>query len=137
MRLRLVRHNRVGLAVFDAVIFLCTSFVCCTAAPICGYKVVAKYPHVTASYTEGFFYLNGLFYESTGLEGHSAVMAIRPETGKPLQEFKLAPNLFGEGIVDWGPNILGWTWQSHAGFVYDRFHFAWLVNSSTTAKAGA
>jgi glutamine cyclotransferase len=95
----------------------------CLAAPVYGYKVVAKYPHSTASYTEGFFYLNGLFYESTGLKGHSEVMAIQPQTGKPLQELKLAPNYFGEGIVDWGPNILEWTWQSHTGFVYDRFSF--------------
>lgn len=50
-------------------------------------------------------------------------MAIQPETGKPVQELSLAPNLFCEGIIDWGPNILGWTWQSHIGFVYDRFSF--------------
>jgi len=30
------------------------------AAPIYTYKVIAKYPHSTDSYTEGFFYLNGL-----------------------------------------------------------------------------
>ena len=95
----------------------------CVAAPVYGYKVVAKYPHSTASYTEGFFYLNGLFYESTGIEGQSEVMAILPETGKPLQELNLASNYFGEGIIDWGPNIIGWTWQSHTGFIYDRFSF--------------
>jgi glutaminyl-peptide cyclotransferase len=93
------------------------------AAPIYTYKVIAKYPHSTESYTEGFFYLNGLFYESTGLNGHSAIMAIQPETGKPLQQFDLPSQYFGEGIVDWGPNILGWTWQTHTGFVYDRFSF--------------
>ena len=35
-----------------------------SAAPINTYKIVAKYPHSTDSYTEGLFYLNGLFYES-------------------------------------------------------------------------
>jgi glutaminyl-peptide cyclotransferase len=95
----------------------------CVAAPIYTYKVVATYPHSTSSYTEGFFYLNGLFYESTGLEGHSSVMAIQPETGKPIQQLNLAPDLFGEGIVDYGPNIIGWTWLTHSGFVYDRFSF--------------
>ncbi len=106
-----------------ALVLLAILSTQCLAAPTYTYKIVAKYPHSTESYTEGFFYLNGLFYESTGLKGHSAVMAIEPETGKPLQQFNLAPNLFGEGIVDWGPNILGWTWQSHTGFVYDRFSF--------------
>ncbi|HEX4650559.1 MAG TPA: glutaminyl-peptide cyclotransferase [Granulicella sp.] len=94
---------------------------CASAAPVSGYKVVAQFPHSTDSYTEGLFYLNGLFYEGTGLEGHSALMAVQPATGKPLQEVDLAPKYFGEGIVNWGPNIYEWTWKSHICFVYDRF----------------
>jgi glutaminyl-peptide cyclotransferase len=91
------------------------------AAPVFSYKVVAKFPHSTDSYTEGFFYLDGMFYEGTGLEGHSAVLVTQPETGKVLQRLDIAPQYFGEGIVDWGPNLYEWTWQSHVGFVYDRF----------------
>jgi len=92
-----------------------------TGAPISGYKVVAKFPHSTESYTEGFFYLDGFFWEGTGLKGHSEVMAIQPETGKVLQHRDLPEQYFGEGIVDWGPNLYEWTWQSHICFVYDRF----------------
>ncbi len=90
-------------------------------APVSGYKVIAKYPHSTQSFTEGFFYLDGLFYEGTGLNGHSAITVTQPETGKLLQRLELPPQYFGEGIVDWGPNIYEWTWQSHLCFVYDRF----------------
>jgi glutamine cyclotransferase len=91
------------------------------AAPVLGYKVVAKFPHSTESYTEGFFYLNGMFYEGTGLKGHSEVLVTLPETGKVLQRLELSPQYFGEGIIDWGPNLYEWTWQSHIGFIYDRF----------------
>jgi glutamine cyclotransferase len=91
------------------------------AAPILGYKVVAHYPHSTENYTEGFFYLDGLFYEGTGIAGHSALFAIQPETGNPVQKRALAPQYFGEGIVDWGPNVYQWTWKSQICFVYDRF----------------
>jgi len=91
------------------------------AAPVMGYRVVAKYPHSTASYTEGFLYLDGLFYEGTGLTGQSALLAIQPETGKVLQQVRMAPQYFGEGVIDWGANIYQWTWQSHVCFVYDRF----------------
>jgi len=94
---------------------------CRAATPIYGYKVVAKYPHSTSSYTEGFFYLNGVFYEGTGLNGHSELMAIDPASGQVLQHVALSAQYFGEGIVDWGPNIYEWTWESHIGFVYDRF----------------
>lgn len=90
------------------------------SAPIDDYKVVATYPHSTENYTEGFFYLDGMFYEGTGIEGHSAVLAIDPETGWTLKSRDLPSQYFGEGIVDWGPNIYEWTWKSHVCFVYDR-----------------
>jgi glutamine cyclotransferase len=86
-----------------------------------GYKIVARYPHSTESYTEGFLYLNGMFYEGTGLAGKSALLVTQPETGKVLQRLGLDPKYFGEGIVDWGPNLYEWTWQMHICFVYDRF----------------
>ena len=85
-----------------------------------GYKVVARYPHSTESYTEGFFYLDGRFYEGTGLEGQSALLIENPATGKPLARHTLPAEYFGEGIVDWGPNLYEWTWKSHVCFVYDR-----------------
>jgi glutamine cyclotransferase len=91
------------------------------AAPVSSYKVVAELPHSTGSYTEGFFYRDGLFYEGTGLKGHSAILVIEPETGRVLQRRDLPEQFFGEGIIDWGPNIYEWTWQSHICFVYDRF----------------
>ena len=110
---------------FAATLALAACLLCAgragAAAPILSYKVVAEYPHSTDSYTEGFFYLDGLFYEGTGIAGRSALLAIQPETGKPLQKRALAPQYFGEGIVDWGPNIYQWTWKSQICFVYDRF----------------
>src|ERR1700748_980398 len=81
-------------------------------APASGYKVVAEFPHSTSSYTEGFFYRDGLFYEGTGIKGRSAVLVIEPATGKVLQQRDLPPEFFGEGIVDWGHLIYQWTWQS-------------------------
>jgi glutaminyl-peptide cyclotransferase len=87
--------------------------------PVYTYKVIATFPHSTSSYTEGLFYLNGLFYESTGLKGHSQILVYDP-TGNVKQHIDLAPQYFGEGIVDWGPNLYQWTWQSNLGFVYNR-----------------
>jgi glutaminyl-peptide cyclotransferase len=107
---------------------------CASAAPVSGYKVVAKFPHSTDSYTEGLFYLNGLFYEGTGMKGHSSLMAIQPATGKALQSVDLAPQYFGEGVVDWGANIYEWTWQSHICFVYDRFTLRPIKQFSYTGE---
>jgi glutaminyl-peptide cyclotransferase len=91
------------------------------AAPASSYKIVAEFPHSTGSYTEGFFYRDGLFYEGTGLKGSSAILVIEPETGKVVQQRDLPQQFFGEGIVDWGPNVYEWTWQSHICFDFDRF----------------
>jgi len=105
------------------------------AAPVYTYKVVATYPHSTENYTEGFFYLDGMFYESTGIAGRSAVIVLEPQTGKTLQRRNLPPEYFGEGIVDWGPNIYQWTWQTHICFVYDRFSLQ-LVKQFTYTGEG-
>jgi len=77
------------------------------AAPTDGYKVIAKYPHSIDSYTEGFLYLNGMFYEGTGINGRSALLAIDPQTGRvlphrdlPAEYFKMSRQLQGEFSVD-------------------------------------
>ncbi len=90
------------------------------AAPVSGYTVVARYPHSTSSYTEGLLYIDGLFYEGTGLQGHSSVLAIEPATARVVQRLDLPAQYFGEGIVNWGAQLYEWTWQSHVCFVYDR-----------------
>lgn len=104
------------------------------AAPIYGYRIIAKYPHSTASYTEGFFYLDGLFYEGTGRTGRSAVLAINPKTGESVLRHDLPPQLFGEGIVDWGPYLLEWTWTSHVCFVYDRLTLRQVTSFTYTGE---
>jgi glutamine cyclotransferase len=89
-------------------------------APVASYRVVATLPHSTSNYTEGFFYLNGLFYESTGIEGHSEILVSFPDTGHMKTRTGISPQYFGEGIVDWGRYLYQWTWQSHIGWIYDR-----------------
>ncbi len=92
-----------------------------TTAPTYGYTVVAKYPHSMDNYTEGLLYLDGKFYEGTGMEGRSGLQVQDPATGKVLQRHDMTREYFGEGIVDFGPNIYQWTWQTHIGVVMDRF----------------
>ncbi len=105
--------------------FLLFLLICAplAAAPIDSYRVVARYPHSTDSYTEGLFYLDGMFYEGIGRTGRSGVIAVDPKSGTVILRQELPPEYFGEGIVDWGPYILQWTWTSHTCFVYNRATF--------------
>lgn len=96
------------------------------ALPVDGYEVVHAYPHDPSAFTEGLFYKDGFLYESTGLNGHSSIRKVKLETGEVLQESVLPPALFGEGIVDWGPDLISLTWRNHVGFVSDLASFVLL-----------
>jgi glutaminyl-peptide cyclotransferase len=89
------------------------------ALPVWGYQVVAVYPHDDHAYTEGLFYLDGFLYESTGQEGQSSIRKVRLKDGAVLQKQAIAPNLFGEGIIDWGGEIISLTWRDQTGFRWD------------------
>jgi glutamine cyclotransferase len=114
--MELVAKLRVTLAALCIYAAVSSSFA---APPVYKVKVVHTYPHLTTSYTEGFFFRDGLFYEGTGLEGHSQILVYQPD-GKLIQHYDVPAQYFGEGIIDRGDQLLEWTWQSHIGFVFDR-----------------
>jgi glutamine cyclotransferase len=90
-----------------------------SSIPVYGYKVLHTYPHDTGAYTEGFFYLNGYFYEGTGTVGQSSVRKVDIKTGEVVQQAHLPPPDYGEGIVAWKHKLIELTWQSHHGYIYD------------------
>ena len=100
--------------------------------PVYSVHVVRTFPHDSTAFTEGLFYKDGYLYESTGLAGQSSVRKVRIETGEILQERKLDPAYFGEGIVAWKDRLIQLTWRNGIGFVYDlarmrpraTFHYA-------------
>jgi glutamine cyclotransferase len=90
------------------------------------YRIVAKYPHLPGSFTQGLVFESGYLYESTGRYGFSSLRKIRLETGEILQQFPLPSNIFGEGITIYKDRIIQLTWQSQIGFVYDKKSFSLL-----------
>jgi glutamine cyclotransferase len=88
-------------------------------APQYGYTVVRSYPHDPKAFTQGLEYFDGFLYEGTGLKGRSAVRKVEIETGNVVQETKLHPQYFGEGITLAQGKLFQLTWQDRRGFVYD------------------
>ena len=84
-----------------------------------GYQVVATYPHDPMAFTQGLVFRDGFLYESTGLNGRSTVRKVRLETGEVIDQVMLGQQFFGEGLTDWGGQLLQLTWRSNLGFVYD------------------
>ena len=92
-------------------------------APVYGYSIVRTYPHDPAAYTQGLLYLDGHLYESTGQIGQSTLRKVDLAKGRVLKSAKIPTPHFGEGIVNWGSQILSITWQSGLGFRWDRETF--------------
>jgi len=88
------------------------------------YSVVGVFPHDRAAFTQGFEYLDGFFYEGTGLNGKSSIRKVKVETGEVLQRRNVDDEYFGEGITIWKGDLIELTWQSKVAFVYDRATFA-------------
>ncbi len=90
-------------------------------APVEGYRVVHTYPHDRAAFTQGLVMVGGMLYEGTGLKGRSSVRAVDLATGRVIQSVEVPAQYFGEGLTEWGANLVELTWKAQRGFVYDRF----------------
>jgi glutamine cyclotransferase len=88
--------------------------------PVYGFRIVHTYPHDRKAFTEGLFFLDGHLWESTGLNGQSSIREVKLETGEVLRSVPVSPLYFGEGIVNWGPDIVSLTWQNGIGFRWRR-----------------
>jgi glutaminyl-peptide cyclotransferase len=94
------------------------------AIPLYGFMVKNSYPHDPQAFTQGLSIRDGYLYETTGMNGRSSLRKVELASGKVLQKKDLAPEFFGEGSALVGQDIVGLTWTSHAGFVYDLKTFA-------------
>src|SRR5947209_244362 len=91
--------------------------------PVFSYQVVHTYPHDHGAFTQGLIYLDGVLYEGTGMKGQSSIRKVELSTGRVLQQKSIDNQFFGEGLTDWGRQLIEITWQSKTGFVWDRETF--------------
>jgi len=88
-----------------------------------GYRVVNSFPHDSRAFTQGLLVRDGYFYESTGQNGQSTIRKVRVTTGEVVQQQSLESQYFGEGLTDWGGQLIQLTWKHQLGFVYDLASF--------------
>ena len=92
------------------------------------YQIVHTYPHDSRAFTQGLIYVDGHMYESTGLNGRSSIRMVDLSTGRVLQKYDLPAEYFGEGLTDWGSNLIQLTWRAPVSYthldVYKRQAFA-------------
>jgi len=83
------------------------------------YEVVAVWPHDRSAFTQGLVFRNGVFLESTGLNGESTLREVEVATGRVLKQVRLSHEYFAEGLAVVGPRAFQLTWQNHKVMVYD------------------
>ena len=93
----------------------------CGAAKVVEYKVkvVKEYPHDVTSYTQGLFFHDGRFYESTGQWGSSTLRIVDLESGKPVKKVSFNNKYFIEGSVVFGGDLYVLTWTNKVAFKYN------------------
>lgn len=91
-----------------------------------GYEIVNKYNHDSKAFTQGLVFHNGFLYESTGQLGESTLRRVELETGKVVQKYDLARDIFGEGMTILNDKIYQISWQNGLAFVYDLNDFKLL-----------
>ena len=89
------------------------------AIPVYTYVVKNTYPHDPEAFTQGLYFKDGYLFESTGMNGRSSVRKVELATGKVVKQHDLASKYFGEGIAEIDGAIVGLTWTSKVGMVYD------------------
>src|SRR3954471_20263299 len=87
------------------------------------YTVVRTYPHDPQAFTQGLQFVDGVFYEGTGLNGRSSIRKVKIETGEVLQRHDVGAEHLGEGITVWKNELIELTWRSQIALVYDRATF--------------
>ena len=83
------------------------------------YKIEEVLPHNTGSYTQGLFFHEGHFYESTGQYGSSILAKVDIPSGRILSSHALDRTYFGEGACLLNGLIYQLTWTERTCFIYD------------------
>lgn len=103
------------------ILLAATSFAAilsCAETPHYTARILKTYPHDPGAFTQGLEFHGGALYESTGMVGTSGIRKVNLDTGKVLQQLRVSPPFFGEGITIINGRLIQLTWQHQTGFVY-------------------
>lgn len=85
-----------------------------------GWRLVARFPHDAGAFTQGLLVADGILYESTGQYGHSEIRRVRLSDGRVLARKRIDARYFGEGLTNWGGDLLSITWMDGIGWRWNR-----------------
>ena len=87
--------------------------------PVLTARIVARFPHDPAAFTEGLLWHDGALYESIGLEGRSEVRRVSLADGRVTARARIPATEFGEGLAAWGSELVSLTWHGGVAHRWD------------------
>ncbi|QIB64172.1 glutaminyl-peptide cyclotransferase [Kineobactrum salinum] len=84
------------------------------------YRVLEQQPQPRDHYVQGLQIVGGMLYVSTGRYGQSRLLQYRLSDGELIQQRRLHPRLFGEGLTVLGERVYQLTWRARRMLVYRR-----------------
>ncbi len=84
------------------------------------YEVVNQYPHDASLFTQGFYFKDGIVYESAGGVGKSKAVKYTLGAKNFLKEYKVEKPYFAEGMTFLNDSLFQLTWKKRKLFVYDQ-----------------
>lgn len=84
------------------------------------YSVIGKIPLPKDSFTQGLVVDGDTLWLGTGKYGKSKIYQLDLKSGKVLKSKNLNSNFFGEGVTQWGDQLIQLTWKSGLALVYDK-----------------
>lgn len=83
-------------------------------------EIVKAIPRSENSFTQGFLFKKGFFYESFGQYGESGLKKYKPGSLNAILYQNLPKEVFGEGIAFLDDHFLVLSWKAQKGFLFDR-----------------
>lgn len=88
-----------------------------TPVPQCSPRIIRTIPHDGNAFTQGLCFKNGIFYESDGLYGESALRTF-DTNGVVLTRLDISGNVFAEGCALLNDRLFQLTWREQRCYVY-------------------
>ena len=89
-------------------------------------EILRELTHDITAYTQGLLWQDGWLYESTGQYGESRLNRIDLESGDVVQQIRISPEFFGEGLALVDDRLIMLTYKAERAFVFDRDTFEQL-----------
>ena len=83
-------------------------------------EIVERIPHDPTAWTQGLVLDGNRLFESTGRYGESALRELDRDSGAVIEETRLEPTLYGEGLALVDDRLLQLTWREEVMLAWNR-----------------